>query len=193
MKKGVYSLVTMMFIALSFIGCNDSEELPKYSSDDLLGTWKMVSFVYEGSTVETVQGETGETDFKAVCKNISASLTVTQNPNKINAEGSYDIDLTANMSGFGSQTKTIPVTDISNTADWSLEGDILTIAGATFSVDIPSDTGMPQGSGIEISQDFVVEELTDSKLRIRSSSEKTFDFDQISRTIKLNAVFEYTK
>ena len=193
MKKGIYSLVAIVFIALSFIGCNDTEESPEYSSEDLLGTWKMVSFVYDGSVRVTVQGQANETDFKAVCKNISASITVTQNPNTINAEGSYDIDLTANMSGFDSQTKTISVTDIYNTADWSLEGDILTMAGATFSLEIPSDSGMPQGSGIDLSQDFVIEELTDSKLRIRSSSEKTFDFGETSTSIKLNAVFEYTK
>ena len=194
MKKKVLSFVAAIFVAFSFTGCNDTDEsVVGYASEDLLGIWEMVSCVYSGSSSVTSKGITNESIYRGVFKNISSNLIVLHNPNEIKVEGSYDIDLTYSILGGVSQKKTAFFTDISNTVDWSLRGDILTMSGVSFSLDIPIDMGTIPETGTNISQDFIVEELTDSKLRIQTYSEKCIEASGVSSKIKTNMILEFIR
>lgn len=121
MKK-VCFLFAMMFVALNFVGCSENDEVSS-SAENLLGTWKMVSSVYEGSSSITVQGQNIDSEYRGEFKNIEASMTITKNPNELLAEGSYDIDVNYSSNGISS-SQTMSYNDVSNKAEWSLKDNI---------------------------------------------------------------------
>lgn len=190
MKK-VCFLFAMMFVALNFVGCSENDEVSS-SAEGLLGTWKMVSSVYEGSSSITVQGQNIDSEYRGEFKNIEASMTITKNPNKLLAEGSYDIDVNYSSSGIPS-SQTMSYNDVSNKAEWSLKDNVLTISGKSFSVNIPSNSGVVGGSATSSSQQFVIEELTASKLRIRSTVNETKKISGFTYKIKMDVLMEYIR
>lgn len=190
MKK-VCFLFAMMFVALNFVGCSENDEVSS-SAEGLLGTWKMVSSVYEGSSSITVQGQNIDSEYRGEFKNIEASMTITKNPNELLAEGSYDIDVNYSSSGISS-SQTMSYNDVSNKAEWSLKDNVLTISGKSFSVNIPSNSGVVGGSATSSSQQFVIEELTASKLRIRSTVNETKKISGFTYKIKMDVLMEYIR
>ncbi|WP_435261232.1 hypothetical protein [Tenacibaculum sp. nBUS_03] len=60
-------------------------------------------------------------------------------------------------------------------------------------MNIPSNSGIGGGSATSASQQFVIEELTASKLRIRSTVNETKKISGFTYKIKMNVLMEYIR
>jgi len=184
MKKRVLSGLTMLFFAIFLVACsNNDDEI--ITSGEILGAWNMVSFEYDGSSSFEISGVNINSDYTGKAKNIDFSMTFTENPNQVLGSGSYDLEVTVSAIGV-SDTETTSISDINSAAEWSRDGDILTFTGTFYSGSLDVvNTGA--------SQEFTIEELTDTSLRIRSSMEEIIDDFGIETTVRMETVMEFTR
>lgn len=92
--------VNILSIALVLIlsSCSSDNSKPQ-ALDDIVGTWEMIDYGYNGTTVTSAQGQTISTDFVAEAYDINYELTFEENPNNLSAEGSLSIEVTSTTLG----------------------------------------------------------------------------------------------
>jgi len=184
MKKRVLSGLTMLFLAIFLVACsNNDDEI--ITSGEILGEWTMVSFEYNGSSSFEVSGVNISSEFTGKAKNIDFTMTFIEEPNKALGAGSYDLEVTVSAIGV-SDTETTSINDINTSAEWSRDGDILTFNGALYS-------GAMDMVNTDAGQEYTIEELTDTSLRIHSSVEEITDDFGVETTITMETVMEFTR
>jgi len=145
----------------------------------------MVSFEYDGTSTFKISDVNVSSDYTGRAKNIDFTMTFKENPNQVFGSGSYDLELTTSAMGV-SDTETTSISDIDSSAEWSRDEDILTFEGALYSGSLDViNTGA--------AQEFTIEELTDTSLRIHSSVEEITDDFGIETTITMETVMEFTR
>ncbi|WP_248723057.1 lipocalin family protein [Seonamhaeicola sp. ML3] len=98
------------------------------SSASIVGSWRMVEYVYTGETVTTGGGETLTSDFIGEGVDMDYTIVFSEEPNNLTASGSLSIKLTSTVLGQTS-TQTIPTGSVLADGTWEQKGDeIITFA-----------------------------------------------------------------
>ena len=109
---------------------NDNANI-NISNADLIGTWNLKSQTLEdGSFSITTQGQTLTATYSALAKDIDFTYSFSENPNKVNLQGSYTFVTTASFLGQNEVEEQEINTDLSpiTSANWSLSnGNIIKI------------------------------------------------------------------
>lgn len=128
MKTKILLLLTIVTF-LTSCESNDDANI-NITSADLIGTWNLKQQSIEnGSMTITSQGQTLTATYSALAKDIDLTYTFSENPNKLNLNGSYNLVATANFLGQSEteeekiDTNLFPIEAI----DWSLKGNTLTL------------------------------------------------------------------
>ncbi|MEX0275096.1 MAG: hypothetical protein AB3N16_12035 [Flavobacteriaceae bacterium] len=166
MKKRTF--LSILIVAFAFYSCSsDDNGSPGNQStfeSDILGTWNLTALeVLDGTTEVTVSGQTTTGTFTSVGKDFDATLTFTDNPKKVNYEGSYSTTLTYTLLGQ-SVTQEVPGENLVANSDWQIEGDTL----------ITTESG--------VQTKFFIKELTNSSLKLES----VFDRSDTVQGIDIN-------
>jgi len=117
---------------------SDSEEILALTGN-LVGSWKMVSLNYTGTTVTTVQGTTTSADFVGQGSDYSYVMEFYGSPNSYSSTGTYDIELTTTTSG---QTFVSNVDDLNGASNgtWVQSGNTLTFTNASNNNEVSDST-----------------------------------------------------
>lgn len=103
---------------------NDNDNV-NITSADLIGTWNLKSQTIEdGSISMTNNGQNLSINYSAISKNIDFTFSFSENPNKLNLQGSYTFVTTASLFGQTEVEEQEINTDLSpiSSVDWSLTG-----------------------------------------------------------------------
>ncbi|CAL2077945.1 hypothetical protein [Tenacibaculum sp. 190524A02b] len=160
MKKTIFKGLVILLSVFTLASCSKSDE--PVNNSDLIGEWNLTEFTYSGKTTSKISGQTITTDFEGVGKNFSSKLTFSQNPNKVSASGSHDIDLTYKLFGL-EQTNTYTLKDISSEATWTENGDKITFNGQVIKTSTPNTINLPQSND---SYEFTVERLDENSIKL---------------------------
>ena len=92
MKKTMLMKLVLIFSIITFTSCTDSDENVNFNQNNLLGEWKLTNYTYNGN-FELSGGPLTipKTNFSGEGINMNLTTVFSENPNKANAYGSYDI------------------------------------------------------------------------------------------------------
>ena len=128
MKTKILLLLTVITF-LTACESNENENID-IKNADLIGTWNLTQqSIDDGSMILTSQGNTLNATYSAYAKDIDFTYTFTENPNKLNLAGSYNLVASANFLGQNNteeeevDTNLYPI----DAVEWSLNNNILTI------------------------------------------------------------------
>ena len=163
-------------IALLFASCSDDDSVndPGDISGDLLGTWIGVDVDYTGDSTTEVQGQQFVADFVGEAYDVDYTLTFTENPNEVVANGSYSIELTTTTMGI-SQVDNVENLEFLNDGSWLRTGNQL-------SVTTDGETTVA-----------TILELTATSLILGSSQTEEINEQGISVTSNIDVIMTYSK
>lgn len=123
--------VVCIALALVLTACSSDDDnvSPGDTSGNLLGTWIGQDVDYTGNSVTSVQGQDITATFVGEAYDVDYSITFTENPNEVVADGSYSIELTTTVLGQ-SQTENVENIEFFSDGAWSRSGDELTIVSS---------------------------------------------------------------
>jgi len=190
--KIVGKFLTVLFVAVLFINCssddsNDNDDNTTTTGDvsaELIGTWIMQSFEYQGETSTDIQGIPLEVDFDGEAFNIDASLVFTDSPNEFTSSGSYDIELSSTIAGE-TQTQTESIEDFESQGTWSRDDNTLTFDGSL--IDAGTGAVVVGGMDFDMSEATILE-LTDTTLRL--GQDMSEEFTQDGQTVSFSFTSE---
>ena len=183
----VVYILCLLIVGSMTMGCSNDDDANN-SNGDLLGTWNLLTYDYDGESVTEFQGTSVVTDFVAEAQNIDATIEFNSNPNIIMSSGSFDIALVFSVLGQ-EQTQTIPVDDLGSEGTWSRNGNILSINAELVNVSVPAEII----NGVSTLVDYTIEELTDTRLRLSTTITETFSLSGADVTTTLNWFLVYTR
>lgn len=174
MKLTKLFLVFLLAIAVS-CGDDDNETMTPVNDDtpdemdgssdtmndntaSIIGMWEVTSIDASGTSTAEIAGQTIVTDFVGEGMDLNYTVTFTEMPNEVAAEGDYNIELTTTIAGQ-SITETIPGILFIDSGNWEIEGDQITINSndmeSTATITTLTDTTLV----IEITDsEFVIEQ-----------------------------------
>ena len=163
----------LLSIAVIFLSCSEDED-PLPTSQGMVGTWNIAAVDYSGVTSTTVLGATAKVNFTGTGKDMNVVSTFNENPNTVETEGSYVIELKTTAGGQ-TTTEDVAFEDVALDGTWTLDGRALTITG-------------PVGP-----QKASVLEQTATKLKISMDLKETQSAQGITITTDIKTVFTFTK
>lgn len=183
--------LVLLFSIITLVSCSESEGNVNYDTKDLLGKWNLTNYTYNGKfEISGGPAAIPNTTFAGEGININATTTFTENPNKANAEGSYDIKLTTTSDG-DTTTDIHKIGDITSVANWQLNGDILNLAnGELVGGNLPNQISSFVNIG---NADFKITELNSNSLKLRKSIEQNISQGGITVKINIDIAVDYTK
>ncbi len=94
-QKTAVIFTMFVFIVFAFSACSsdDGDDPDPTPVDQVVGTWNVVSLVSEGSGSVSGWGVTIRADYNGVGSNLNCNLVITENPNKITSNGTFDMTL----------------------------------------------------------------------------------------------------
>lgn len=183
--KNKFKIVLVLLVSLSFFACSTDDEGNTTSTGDLVGTWALTTFDYDGSITQTVQDQTTTVNFVGIGQNLDYTLTFSESPNEYVGAGSYDIELTTIFAGQ-STTQVVPVENVFIEGTYSLDGNTLTVDGQ-----IVDTSGL--GVDSDVMGNSTIVQLTENTLAISAEQEQVQDFDGVSSTVIVSVVTIYTR
>jgi len=168
----------VLLLSITIFSCDSDDGAPIIPiadvSGDILGTWEMIDLNYTGSNTLVSQGQSIPTTYVGVGKNIDNSISFTENPNDVLAEGTYDIELTSTTFG---QTTTQTQTDLPliPNSTWSKNGT--TLIFTANGQDTP----------------FTILELSATTLKFQQDSDDTITQQGITIENSLSMVTTFTR
>jgi len=155
---------------------SDSAEIAALTGN-LVGSWKMTSLNYTGTSVTTVQGITTTADFVGEGSDFNFIQEFTQSPNNYSMIGSYDIELTTTVAGQTSVSNTDDLNGTSN-GTWVQSGNILTFTNASNNNEV---------------SDATIEILTNTTLKLTTSITKNISQQGVTAETTTNTVTVFEK
>ncbi|WP_299213877.1 lipocalin family protein [uncultured Dokdonia sp.] len=177
-----------LFIVTSFVSCNSDDDSSNDTSADLVGTWNITAFDYQGATSAEILGETITSSFDGIGQNFDASVVFTENPNEYTSNGSYDAVVTTTVLGE-SQTETTSIDNFQSEGMWSRSGNTITFDGDLLNV----DTTIPVIGMEEIMNDATILELTETTLRLGQNISQEIMQEGITATVTLTSEVVLTR
>ena len=173
MKILKLTLVLVAFIA--FTSCSEDDNGGgNDTSGDIVGTWIGTGVDYTGTSETTTMGQTVSADFVGEAFDINYTLTFSENPNNVVADGSYSIELTTTINGQSS-TETVEDLEFLNDGTWERSGNTLTITAE----------GEPG--------DATIVELTDTTLVLEIVESEGISAPDFEFTTQVTAVMTFTR
>jgi len=170
----VYFLCIAMLVLLSSCSSDDNNNGSNISTAEIVGIWIGESVDYSGTGSTIFQGETITANFDGEGFDIDYTLTFTENPNNVVANGSYSVVLDYTING---QTEEQIIEDLEflNNGTWNISGDMLTIVseGETSDVEIL--------------------ELTDSSLKLKLTEEEIVIEQGLEVDTNITLIMTFTK
>ena len=125
--KFFFRLIVLALITISITNCKKDEA----SFENLVGQWRMTD-IHNDDGVSTTAGIVSTYSYHGTEYN--TITTFTENPNEFSSTGSYTFEITHIILGIPF-TDEIEVPAISETGEWSIDGDIITqvLAGVSNS------------------------------------------------------------
>ncbi|PHS10961.1 MAG: hypothetical protein COA88_01360 [Kordia sp.] len=146
------------------------------TTGNLVGSWDMISFNYDGTTVTTAQGVNITSDFVGQGSDYDYIIEFTEAPNNYSSIGTYDIELAVTTSG---QTSTSNINDLiaDSNGTWEKNANVLTFTNASNNNEV---------------SDATIEILSDTTLKFTTSIVKNDSVQGVSveTTTTSVAVFE---
>ncbi len=162
-------------LSISIVSCSSDDD-NNTATNQLLGDWRMDAYTYEGVSTTTNQYGTVTSDYTGEAINIDFLMTFAEDPNTVTGAGSYDIRLTTTTLG---QTivQEVPATQgfFSATGEWSRSGNTITMSN--------------QGQD----QEYLIEELSDSKLTLSSSASTSVITGGGLASTSLDLILEFSR
>lgn len=191
MMKNVFSkLFILTFAFFALLSCSDSDETVSYNPDDLIGTWNLSSFNYEGDVKAVTNGVSVTiATFSGRGKNIDATSTFSKDPNKVISQGSYDQEITATAEGQ-TESETYEIRNFTDESEWDLTNDLLIIkSGQMVSVDLPDGVDL-----INVDEsDAKIIELTATSLKLRKEYAQEHTQEGVTTKFVFNLAMDYTR
>lgn len=180
----VLGLVLLSVFMLTSCDKDEEDDLSTGETNgNIVGVWRIVDYNYDGKTTSTVQGIEIVSDFTAIGKNMDATMSFTEDPNELTSSGSYDVELTQTVAGQET-VQTVPINGFETVGSWDRNGNELVTEAELVSISSPAN-GSP---GDTAAATYIIEELTDSVLRLSSTIEQDVSQPGISAIskVKLN-------
>ena len=123
-------LILIITFSFFFIACDSNEDpIINISSVDLIGTWNVTSQTIENGSINyTVDGETISVTYSARAEDLDFTISFSENPNIITADGSYTFIVTTTFMG---QTNTDEIEAVSidglDSGNWSLTNNTIKV------------------------------------------------------------------
>ena len=179
--------LTKMLFALSLLvlvtACGGDDDGP--STNDLLGTWVVVSFDGDIESTTTFDGTTTTSEVAILGSNLDYRVTFTETA--WTTAGGYDVTNTTSVNGMPPATLTSSNTNVSGSGTYSINGNVMTIDGSFFEFET---NGVPTAgtNGPEMA-DFEI----NSNGQLVLSQDKTIESNQSgvvsTTTIKTTSVW----
>lgn len=169
------ALVLVLVFALSIAGCKKDNN-DNQTNGDLLGVWTCTTLNYDGTSVSESGGISFTTDFVGEGYDIDFTLTVSENPNIIAAEGNYSIKLTSSVGGVTINTQNIEGLEFANTGEWTRDGNTITILNE-----------------LEELSDATIVKLTDTELELKISDVRSFTVPEGTATSTTNTTITFVR
>lgn len=136
---------------------DDSSDDMNDDSSSIVGMWEVISIDASGISTVEIAGQTIETNFVGEGIDLNYTVTFTEDPNEVTADGEYNIELTTTVAGQ-SITETIPGILFIDSGSWVIEGDQITITSndmdSTGTITTLTDTTLT----IEVDTEVVIEQ-----------------------------------
>ena len=173
-------LFMVLFIATAFVGCSSDDDATNNTSANLVGTWAITSFEYNGETSTEIAGQSQTATFEGIGQNFDTSTTFTDSPNEYTSSGSYDVVLTTTIDGM-EQTTTTPIENFQSEGTWERNDDTLLFDGELISIEtmIPV-IGMEANMG-----EATILELTETTLRLGQEVSQDISQDGITVSVTI--------
>ncbi|SEB36446.1 hypothetical protein SAMN04489761_0158 [Tenacibaculum sp. MAR_2009_124] len=192
MKKAFLKVFVVLFSMVTMVSCSKSDEDINYNASDLLGEWNLASYTYSGNfdvSNGTISLYTGDFEGRAI--NIDAITTFTENPNKANYSGSYDLSVQQTDSNGETTQNTYTLDNTTSVVDWELRDNLLILSnGELVEVDLPDEISSFTNLG---HGDLEIIELTSNSLKLRKSIDQNFSQGGVTAIIKLEMAVDYTR
>lgn len=148
------------------MSCTSDDMTPidtRAQANDLVGIWKLTEESQEGTGRITLNGVPLTGNITSTAKDLDATLTISENPNILNASGSYTEVITGSFATL-SRTEEIPVVlnNELNQGAWSLDEGVITLSGGdeTQKVNIVELTSTTLKIEVPIDRDVILEGTT---------------------------------
>ncbi len=182
----------MLISMVVLTSCSKSDEDINYNASDLLGEWNLASYTYSGNfdvSNGTISLYTGDFEGRAI--NIDATTTFTENPNKANYSGSYDLSVQQTDSNGQTTQDTYTIGSTTSVVDWELRDNLLILSnGELVEVDLPDEISSFTNIG---DGDLEIIELTSDSLKLRKSIDQNISQGGATAIIKLDIAIDYTR
>lgn len=142
---------------------DESSEETDDESASIIGMWEVTSINASGTSTVEIAGQTIETEFLGEGIDLNYSVTFTEEPNEVTADGDYNIELTTTIAGQ-SITEVVPGILFIDSGDWAIDGDQITIS----SNDMEST-----GTITTLNETTLVIEITDAEFVIEQQGIET--------------------
>ncbi|WP_299768591.1 lipocalin family protein [uncultured Dokdonia sp.] len=142
---------------------DESSDETEDESASVIGMWEVTSIDASGTSTVEIAGQTIETEFLGEGIDLNYSVTFTEEPNEVTADGDYNIELTTTIAGQ-SITEVIPGILFIDSGDWVIDGDQITIS----SNDMEST-----GTITTLNETTLVIEITDAEFVIEQQGIET--------------------
>ena len=160
-------------LTVILLSCSEDED-PKPTTDGMIGSWKITTLDYNGSTTTTAQGASIKADFTGAGKNMNLVTTFKASPNTVASEGSYTVVLKTTYMGQ-TMTEEYDMEDVIGEGTWTLNGNTLTVTSGSDS------------------QTATILEQTSTTLKFKSEVNESETDQGITVTTKLEAIYTFTK
>ena len=133
----------LLLCALSmfaFASCSGDDDGP--AGVGLVGTWKVTTIDYAGTSTTNSGGTTFTSDFTGTGYDMDLTISFEENPNEYTTSGDYSIEVQSTLNG---QTFTYNWTNqgFVGAGDWERSGDVITVTtdtGETTTLTVVSET-----------------------------------------------------
>lgn len=136
---------------------DDSSDDMNDDSSNIVGMWEVITIDASGTSTAEIAGQTIETNFVGEGVDLNYTVTFTEGPNEVTADGEYNIELTTTIAGQ-SITETIPGILFIDSGSWVIDGDQITITSndmdSTGTITTLTDTTLT----IEVDTEVVIEQ-----------------------------------
>lgn len=164
-----------MIFSLALTSCSsDDGNGGSNTSGDIVGVWIGQDVDYTGSSTTEFQGQSIVADFVGEAYDVDYTLTFSEDPNEVVADGSYSIELTTTVAGQ-TQVDTVEDLEFLNDGTWSRSGDELTVVSN-------GETSV-----------LTIVELTDTMLRLATSETEEVTEQGVSITTVVDVEVIYTR
>jgi hypothetical protein len=166
--KNLFFLSALFLLALSITACSDDDD-NNPSSNELVGSWKLESMDYTGTSTTDFNGSAFTSEFMGTAFDIDATVSFSEDPNEYNTSGGYKISLTYDVQGQSFEQE-VTFDGIFNSGSWSRTGDVILVTNP--------DGETQEATIITLNDNELVMESVVTEVTTSSGATSTIEVDQ---------------